>query len=132
MMYFLLFLFQSRCVTCLFHRVLFYVLPLGVAYLALGFGHYGRGSVATARRRHLDLGKGHVFAHVAGYFLTPPPGLARLGSSRTRGPESKFKNFDISDNFCRYVIIVSALVFVILYGLAGLAITNTRAETIIT
>lgn len=35
----------------------------------------------------------------------------------------KFKNFDISDNFCRYVIIVSALVFVILYGLAGLAWT---------
>ena len=23
----------------------------------------------------------------AGYFLTPPPGLARLGSSRARGPE---------------------------------------------
>ena len=35
----------------------------------------------------------------------------------------KFKNFDISDNFCRYVIIVSALVFVILYGLAGQAWT---------
>ncbi len=31
----------------------------------------------------------------------------------------KFKNFDFSENFCRYVIIVAALVFVIIYGLAG-------------
>ncbi len=33
----------------------------------------------------------------------------------------KFKNFDFSENFCRYVIIVAALVFVIIYGLAGLS-----------
>ena len=35
----------------------------------------------------------------------------------------KFKNFDFSENFCRYVIIIAAVVFVILYGLAGLAWT---------
>lgn len=33
----------------------------------------------------------------------------------------KFKNFDFSENFCRYVIIVAAIVFVIIYGLAGLS-----------
>lgn len=35
----------------------------------------------------------------------------------------KFKNFDFSENFCRYVIIVAAVVFVIIYGLAGLSWT---------
>lgn len=35
----------------------------------------------------------------------------------------KFKNFDFSENFCRYVIIVAAIVFVIFYGLAGLSWT---------
>lgn len=35
----------------------------------------------------------------------------------------KFKNFDFSENFIRYVIIVAAILFVALYGLAGLAWT---------
>ena len=35
----------------------------------------------------------------------------------------KFKNFDFSENFCRYVIIVAAIVFIAIYGLAGLAWT---------
>lgn len=35
----------------------------------------------------------------------------------------KFKNFDFHENFCRYVIIVAAILFVIVYGLAGLAWT---------
>lgn len=35
----------------------------------------------------------------------------------------KFKNFDFSENFCRYVIIVAAVLFVVIYGLAGLAWT---------
>lgn len=33
----------------------------------------------------------------------------------------KFKNLDFSENFCRYVVILAAVLFVILYGLAGLA-----------
>lgn len=32
----------------------------------------------------------------------------------------KFKNFDFAENFCRYIIIVAAIVFVAMYGLAGL------------
>ena len=32
----------------------------------------------------------------------------------------KFKNFDFSENFCRYIIIVAAIVFVAMYGLSGL------------
>lgn len=32
----------------------------------------------------------------------------------------KFKNFDFAENFCRYVIIVAAVIFVLIYGLAGL------------
>ncbi len=35
----------------------------------------------------------------------------------------KFKNFDIRENFRRYVIIFAAIAFVVLYGLAGLAWT---------
>ena len=35
----------------------------------------------------------------------------------------KFKNFDWRDNFTRYVIIAAAVLFVIFYGLAGLAWT---------
>ena len=35
----------------------------------------------------------------------------------------KFKNFDFSENFCRYVIIVAAIIFMIIYGLAGLSWT---------
>ncbi len=32
----------------------------------------------------------------------------------------KFKNFDFAENFCRYIIIVAAIVFVCMYGLSGL------------
>lgn len=32
----------------------------------------------------------------------------------------KFKNFDFAENFCRYIVILGALGFVALYGLAGL------------
>lgn len=32
----------------------------------------------------------------------------------------KFKNLDFAENFCRYIIIVAAIVFVVMYGLAGL------------
>lgn len=32
----------------------------------------------------------------------------------------KFKNFDFSENFCRYMIVVAAVVFVVMYGLSGL------------
>ena len=32
----------------------------------------------------------------------------------------KFKNLDFAENFCRYIIIVAAVVFTALYGLAGL------------
>lgn len=32
----------------------------------------------------------------------------------------KFKNFDLAENFCRYIIIVAAILFVAIYGLAGL------------
>lgn len=35
----------------------------------------------------------------------------------------KFKNFDFHENFIRYVIIVAAIVFVAIYGIAGLAWT---------
>ncbi len=35
----------------------------------------------------------------------------------------KFKNFDFHENFIRYIIIVAAIVFVAIYGLAGLAWT---------
>ncbi|MDE6612530.1 MAG: CDP-alcohol phosphatidyltransferase family protein [Muribaculaceae bacterium] len=35
----------------------------------------------------------------------------------------KFKNFDFHENFIRYIIIVAAIVFVALYGIAGLAWT---------
>ncbi len=35
----------------------------------------------------------------------------------------KFKNFDIRENFRRYVIILAAIAFVIFYGLSGLAWT---------
>lgn len=35
----------------------------------------------------------------------------------------KFKNLDFHENFCRYVIIVAAVVFVWIYGLAGFAWT---------
>ncbi|MCH5221922.1 MAG: CDP-alcohol phosphatidyltransferase family protein [Muribaculaceae bacterium] len=35
----------------------------------------------------------------------------------------KFKNLDFYENFCRYVIIVAAIIFVAMYGLAGLAWT---------
>ncbi|MDE6135655.1 MAG: CDP-diacylglycerol--serine O-phosphatidyltransferase, partial [Muribaculaceae bacterium] len=35
----------------------------------------------------------------------------------------KFKNFDWRDNFSRYVIIIAAILFVAIYGLAGLAWT---------
>lgn len=35
----------------------------------------------------------------------------------------KFKNFDIRENFCRYVIILAAVLFVWIYGLAGFAWT---------
>lgn len=35
----------------------------------------------------------------------------------------KFKNFDIRENFRRYVIIFAAIAFVIIYGLSGLAWT---------
>lgn len=32
----------------------------------------------------------------------------------------KFKNFDFAENFCRYIIIVAAIIFVVMYGLSGL------------
>ena len=32
----------------------------------------------------------------------------------------KFKNFNLKENFSRYVIIVTAIVSVVLYGVAGL------------
>lgn len=32
----------------------------------------------------------------------------------------KFKNLDFAENFCRYIIIVAAIVFLVMYGLAGL------------
>ncbi len=32
----------------------------------------------------------------------------------------KFKNFDFAENFCRYVIILGAIGFIALYGIAGL------------
>ncbi len=32
----------------------------------------------------------------------------------------KFKNFDLAENFCRYIIMVAAILFVAIYGLAGL------------
>ena len=32
----------------------------------------------------------------------------------------KFKNFDLAKNFCRYIIMVAAILFVAIYGLAGL------------
>lgn len=32
----------------------------------------------------------------------------------------KFKNFDFAENFCRYIIILAAIVFVAMYGLSGL------------
>lgn len=32
----------------------------------------------------------------------------------------KFKNFDFHENFCRYVILVAAILFVVFYGLSGL------------
>ena len=35
----------------------------------------------------------------------------------------KFSNFSLNENFCRYVIIAAAVIFVVLYGLAGLAWT---------
>ncbi len=35
----------------------------------------------------------------------------------------KFKNFDLSENFRRYAIILAAVIFVIIYGLSGLAWT---------
>lgn len=35
----------------------------------------------------------------------------------------KFKNFDFHENFCRYVIIVAAIVFVCIYGISGFAWT---------
>ena len=35
----------------------------------------------------------------------------------------KFKNFSLSENFSRYVIILAAVVFVLIYGLSGLAWT---------
>lgn len=35
----------------------------------------------------------------------------------------KFKNFDFHENFVRYIIIVAAVVFVVLYGVAGFAWT---------
>lgn len=35
----------------------------------------------------------------------------------------KFKNFDYRENFRRYVIILAAIVFVVMYGIAGLAWT---------
>ena len=35
----------------------------------------------------------------------------------------KFKNFDFHENFIRYVIIAAAIIFVIFYGLSGLAWT---------
>ena len=35
----------------------------------------------------------------------------------------KFKNFDVHTNFCRYVILVAAVLFVAIYGLSGLAWT---------
>ena len=31
----------------------------------------------------------------------------------------KFKNLDFAENFCRYIIIVAAIVFLVMYGLAG-------------
>lgn len=35
----------------------------------------------------------------------------------------KFKNFALHENFCRYVVIAAAIVFVALYGISGLAWT---------
>lgn len=35
----------------------------------------------------------------------------------------KFKNFDFSENFCRYIILLAAVGFVIAYGLSGLVWT---------
>lgn len=35
----------------------------------------------------------------------------------------KFKNLDFAENFCRYIIIIAAVAFVIIYGLAGLVWT---------
>ena len=35
----------------------------------------------------------------------------------------KFSNFSLNENFCRYVILVAAVIFVAIYGLAGLSWT---------
>ncbi len=32
----------------------------------------------------------------------------------------KFKNFDFAENFCRYLIVLAAIAFVLIYGLSGL------------
>ena len=43
--------------------------------------------------------------------------------SKIRMFSLKFKNFDVRENFRRYVIILAAVIFVIFYGLSGLAWT---------
>lgn len=53
--------------------------------------------------------------------LTVLTSLAMVG--RFRMFSLKFKNFDLTENFRRYVIILTAIAFVIMYGLAGLAWT---------
>ena len=35
----------------------------------------------------------------------------------------KFSNFSLNENFCRYAILVAAVIFVAIYGLAGLSWT---------
>lgn len=46
--------------------------------------------------------------------------ISSLMVSRMRMFSLKFKNFNLKENFSRYVIIVTAIVSVVLYGVAGL------------
>lgn len=56
----------------------------------------------------------------AGWLIAIIAAISLMMTSSMKMFSLKFKNFDVRENFSRYIIILSAITFVIIYGISGL------------